>query len=339
MVDLIKWNRIKLFHNLIKDIEHEKEWFESNNKKFIYPNIDYLSKIKLDGTNAAVQILPDGNIVAQSRRRILSEKSDNKGFCAWVQRNEKYFRNMLGSQIRTISKYFHLPFVIFGEWCGQGIQKNTAISKIDKKIFAVFAIQFNNRLVVCPQMMYALIPYHNDIYILPWSKERISIDFSNKECIESAVDKINIQVNEIEKRDPWVYNIFRVDGVGEGIVLYPIYKSNSMYRDEYTRLMFKAKTKETNVIKQKKSVQINPEVVESINEFVDLFVTQNRLEQAIENVDYCDMKHISQFLKWINTDIKKESVDELEASGLEWKQVTKQITKKAKEWYISRKVI
>ena len=42
------------------------------------------------------------------------------------------------------------------------------------------------------------------------------------------------------------------------------------------------------------------------------------------------------FLKWIGQDIKKESGPELEAAGLEWKDVTRHVTQAARGWYLEK---
>lgn len=66
---------------------------------------------KIDGTNAAVGILDDGRIYAQSRKRIITPDSDNFGFAAWVAENAGTLLDDLG------------PGLHFGEWWGRGIQR------------------------------------------------------------------------------------------------------------------------------------------------------------------------------------------------------------------------
>jgi hypothetical protein len=39
-------------------------------------------------------------------------------------------------------------------------------------------------------------------------------------------------------------------------------------------------------------------------------------------------------MAWLGADVKKESVNELEASGLEWKQVSKAVNQYAREWFL-----
>ncbi len=56
-----KWPSIELLHNLYRHFQILE----------VAPQIQYRAKIKLDGTNAGVQIFPDGTVVAQSRTKII----------------------------------------------------------------------------------------------------------------------------------------------------------------------------------------------------------------------------------------------------------------------------
>src|SRR6185312_4519551 len=100
-------------------------------------SVSYISKIKLDGTCAAIQVHPNGELVVQSRTEIITPSKDNNGFARWVNENKSIFQPK-SDQV----------YVIFGEWCGSGIQKRCSISKIDRKVFCVFAIQHDNYLEI-----------------------------------------------------------------------------------------------------------------------------------------------------------------------------------------------
>jgi hypothetical protein len=106
---------------------------------------------KIDGTNAAIQIIPLDNLyaegetipdnllevlsisavahncvlVAQSRNRIITPKSDNFGFAKWVYDNAEELVEVLGTGIHR------------GEWYGSGIQAGYSLKE---KRFALFAI-------------------------------------------------------------------------------------------------------------------------------------------------------------------------------------------------------
>lgn len=74
-------------------------------------NRDIIITEKIDGTNAAIGILDDGTVYAQSRKNIITPEKDNFGFARWVSENENAMRHLLG------------PGLHFGEWWGRGIQR------------------------------------------------------------------------------------------------------------------------------------------------------------------------------------------------------------------------
>lgn len=334
-----KWTSVELLHNVRRGLEVRREDATAAGETFVYPIVTYRAKVKLDGTNGGVQLLPDGQVLAQSRSRLISRTDDNIAFAAWVDDNRSYFQS-----IETGGEHV----IIFGEWCGQGIQKRTSISKIDRKVFAVFALQFGHhhttlaKLEVEPERIRAFLPEHPDVYILPWHRAELTLDYGDREALERSAAAINQIVADVESCDPWVAETFGVQGLGEGVVMYPQKTKDAtaradgrVIRETYVGMMFKAKGDKHQVVKQKKPAQLTPEVAESVTQFVDLFVTPQRLEQAV--AEACDgvyeMKRMGAFMKWIGQDIKKESEAELEASGLEWKHVSKQVMNAARNWY------
>jgi len=110
---------------------------------------------KIDGTNAAVQIIKADNLThwyhedgtrswfdpqpldavmlesesyvvyAQSRNRLIDVKNDNAGFAGWVQKHAAELVTFLGEGTH------------FGEWWGSGIQRGYGLSKGEKH-FSLF---------------------------------------------------------------------------------------------------------------------------------------------------------------------------------------------------------
>jgi hypothetical protein len=80
---------------------------------------------KIDGTNAAIIIGEDGTtIAAQSRSRLITPDDDNFGFARWVQDNAQ--------ELLKLGPGHH-----FGEWWGQGIQRNYGLTE---KRFSLFNV-------------------------------------------------------------------------------------------------------------------------------------------------------------------------------------------------------
>ncbi|MGL5061568.1 MAG: RNA ligase family protein, partial [Microcoleus sp.] len=167
------WPSIELLYNLRRSLELVGE----------APKITYRAKIKLDGTNGGIQIFTDRAVAVQSRSQIITPENDNLGFANWVNQNIDYFANLASSEHATI----------FGEWCGKGIQKRTAVSMCDRKIFAVFAVQFGGidgkiaKLEIRPDKIAEFLPKHPDIFVLPFYGEAFVLDFGDRAQLESVV--------------------------------------------------------------------------------------------------------------------------------------------------------
>lgn len=340
-VPLAKWASIEQLHavRLALQARHEATGEA-------LPRVTYRAKVKVDGTNGAIHALPGelapGGFAAQSRTRVLTPDSDNYGFAAWAHGPARGFCAGLFARLGRA--------VVYGEWCGRGIQKRTAISKIERNAFAVFAVQLGDpsrdtaRLLVEPARLRALLPAHPDVLVLPWHGEPVELDFSDVERLRAGAERIEAMVAEVEAVDPWVSEVFGLRGLGEGVVLYPQEgvawdADGSTDRDRYVDLMLKAKGEEHRVNRQRRAAQIDPEVARSVDELVALVVTPARLEQALEQVlgsDVVDVSRMGELLRWVSHDVRKESVAELAAAGLEWAQVSKAVDRAAQRWLRAR---
>jgi hypothetical protein len=325
MPDAIKWTSIDLFHYVVRTYQHLNE-----NDGLPLPTVSYRAKVKIHGTNCGVQVRPDG-IYPQGRTTMLSLPSgDYKGFARWVADHQDYW-----SAIEP-------GITVFGEWCGLGIEKNSAIYKCGRKVYAVFAVQVgyeeDARIVYEPSQIQALLPDvpHPDVFVLPWYEPgAVTIDYADQAAMDAAVAQLNQLIANIEAEDPWVKEVFGLSGMGEGLVLYPIEDHSSSDPERLGRTMFKAKGIKHSRVRTKKPVQVAPEVATSISDFVDLMVTPSRLEQAVTEAcggEY-HMRHTGALLRWLTDDVQKESVAELEAAKLTWKQVLKAVQARGREWF------
>lgn len=324
---LLPWPNIESLFNVRKAMKR------TNSER----SVVYRFKIKLDGTNAGIQVSKDGKVQAQSRGSLITSEKDNMGFACWVNDNREYFTGLACDQHMTI----------FGEWAGKGIQKGTAISSIDRKVFVVFAIQYGGMDgememidINPPTIRKRLGELPENVYVLSFFGVPMEINYTNRGELEKSVNAINEMVAEVEKCDPWTRYTFEADGVGEGLVAYPLPEKVDYNKPilisslDYSDLVFKAKGEKHKAVKTKKAVQIDPEVAKNINEFVELFLTDARLNQWADQS--FDVKLIGKFIKDISLDVKKESEAELEASGLTWKQVAKAVSSGAREWYMAK---
>jgi hypothetical protein len=285
----------------------------------------YRGKIKLHGTNAGIRV-SNGEIAAQSRTKIITLQDDNAGFARWVEANKAYWSS--------------LPLAdhtVFGEWCGRGIEKGTALNLLPAKLFAVFAIMVGegeSAVIISEPADIAMLLGERpvDVHVLPWCCDSFDVNFENREHLQAIADKLNKFVDEIEPCDPWVKSVFGVEGVCEGAVYYPG-AGQQVSVETFTNFAFKAKGEKHKVVRTKEAVQIDPEVAASIDEFVKMFVTENRLEQGLSVTGPAEMKNTGAFLKWICQDVEKESKTELAASNLTWDQAQKAVQLTARNWY------
>jgi hypothetical protein len=305
----VQWGSIELLHNAVRTLTllHEQG--------HPFPTVEYRAKVKLHGTNCAVQVTSAGP-VAQSRNLILTADADHKGFAAWVGSRTGFWSTLVEG------------IVVFGEWCGPGVEKGMAISAAPTKLFCVFAVKRGEELIYEPSAIAALLTNRpDDVHVLPWEGDPISIDFGSREALEKVARRLNEIVAEVEREDPWCKRVLGVSGLGEGLVFYPTPFDQA--------LMFKAKG-DKHKTAGKSAVQIDASVAASVDEFAALVVTEARLRQGLEAVGgEFDPKRTGQFVSWISADVKKESVAELEASKLTWQQVDKAVQARARKWFLA----
>lgn len=335
-VALAKWASIEQLHAVRFGLQARQQATGE-----VLPCVTYRAKVKVDGTNGAIHALPGGAFAAQSRTRLLTPDDDNYGFAAWAHGRAAELCAGLHARLGRA--------VVYGEWCGRGIQKRTAISRIEGNAFAVFAVQLGDpardstRLVVEPAHLRALLPPHPDVHVLPWHGEPVVLDFAEPERLRAGAARIDAMVADVEAADPWVAEVFGLRGLGEGVVLYPVEgvafdAEGGTDRDRYVDLMFKAKGEEHRVNRQKRAAQIDPEVARSVEEFAALMVTPARLEQGLVQVlgGRMELRRMGELLRWVAHDVQKESTAELAAAGLEWTQVAKAVGQAAQRWYRRR---
>lgn len=321
----IKWAEITSFHNVRKLVYNYPQLAGEGGV------INYNSKAKQHGTNAAVQLLADGTLKTQSRTQIITPDSDNAGFARWVYEAKEAWLAARPSGREVI---------IFGEFCGPGINKGTAIQNINKKIFAVFGAQDLNQedsFISEPEELSQLVIGIPDVYVLPWHGFRVEVPWTEaSERLEPIVESINQEVDRVEKCDPWVKETFGIEGIGEGLVFYP---TNRQGRKAFGDLGFKAKGEKHKVIAARPA-QINPVQAANAEEFAEKVLPEPRLEQGARAISDGELvfetQKIGAFLAWINKDVEKECQDELAASKLEWKPAAKAVSNKARNWYVAK---
>lgn len=333
MPSVISWSSIELLHNVIRTLNYLAALSPEEGGRPL-PKVTYRAKVKLHGTNCGVQVHTDG-IVSQSRETVLTPEADLKGFAKWAHARAGYFAALPSG------------VVVFGEWCGPGVEPGMAISALPEKQFAVFGVQVGTgeaaRVVSDPDEVAAVLgALPAGMHVLPWADGvEFTVDFADPASLQAAAAYLNGVVEAVEKEDPWVKATFGVSGMGEGVVLYPVAVAGEevpAHPEALARFMFKAKGEKHRTTRQKEAVQVSAEVVTSVAAFVDLVVTEARLAQGLSIA--CggarDPKATGKFLQWLVADVQKESGAELEASGLTWQQVQGAVQTRAREWFLRK---
>jgi len=344
MAKMEKFTDIGQYRNVIKDVCHDAQFkgvdADGNlimDRNVILPTIKFKGTVKLHGTNAAVAMDSNGEMWYQSRSNIITPTHDNAGFAFFAECNKKVFADII-ADIAATQNLTNETIVIFGEWCAGNIQKGVAISGLDK-MFVIFAVKVSTET---EEDNYYL---HEDVWkkysapeckiynINDFETYTVDIDFNNPEL--SRNEMIDIMAN-VEKECPVGKAFGRKYGedntTGEGNVWVGWYNGR--------RYIFKIKGEKHSVTKVKTLAPVDVEKISSINSFVEYALTENRLNQGIEQVfttqsKVPDQKYTGDFLKWIVNDIIKEELDTLNTNNLEPKEVTKYISNEARKWYFN----
>lgn len=315
---MFKYHSIEQFRNCIREVQR---LYQGKT----LPTLTFTGSVKLHGTNAGVE-LPSN--IPQSRNQVLTEQNTNMGFWNFHQERKEVFE--------TIYKLLNLdlPVVIYGEFAGKGIQQGVGISSVDKS-FYLFGIKVIAGLEDWQHYWLDItniphFPESNIFNLHLFKKFVVAIDFTQPELIQNKLADLTL---EVEQECP-VAKSFGIYGVGEGIVWEHITEDGKL-------LSFKVKGDKHSSSKVKTLASMDIEKLTSIQSFVESVCTISRLEQAWfevftqPNIEP-SMSFIGNFLKWVSSDVLKEESDLLEASGLSIKDVGSSLSKKAKNYFITR---
>lgn len=315
-----KFHSIDQFRQVVRTVRtrHDFKGVDEEGKAIYnhtspYPTIKFHGTVKVHGTNAAIVKYVDGHIEFQSRERVLTRDQDNAGFMAHFESLDLTY---LFQDIQ-----FNEYAAIYGEWCGGSIQKGVGITGLPK-MFIVFGLKVDDKwLPVNIVPIDALNRIYNIEQFKTWD---IRIDFNNPELSQNEIIEETIKVEE----ECPIAAMFGVKGTGEGIVF-----------TAEPDLIFKSKGEKHSVTKVKTLAAVNTEELESINEFVEYAVTENRLKQGLqylqENGFELIAKSTGDFIRWVVTDITKEESDTISNNGLDIKAINNKIATKSRMWFLN----
>lgn len=338
---MYKYPSIDQFRNLVKSITlsnaYEGKDAEGNpiyNPSAIPPKITISGTVKLHGTNASIVLDSENNYYAQSRERVLSIEEDNAGFCMFANNVKTFVEPVLKDILSNYESA--LSVVIYGEWCGKGIQKSVGVSELDKML-VLFGIKItypdelegHRSEWIDNDLLSKFV--NNDLRIFniyDFKTYSLEVDLSNAQMIQNKLIELTEQV---EKECPVAKHFGIENGLGEGIVWTANFKGNT----------YRMKTKGTkhSVTKVKKLSAVDVEKLESVDKFIEYAVTDNRLNQGISyfkenNIDL-EIKNIGQFITWVNKDVIKEESDTLAENNITAKEFGSRASNKSRNFFIN----
>jgi len=329
----IKFIDIPQFRDVIRNVTRQAQFqgLDENDEPILNPNakkpaITFTGTVKLHGSNSSISTNGD-KIWYQSRNNIITADKDNYGFAQFCTAKYKSIDKLL----TIVNKRVDEPdaiISIFGEICGQGVQKGVSISTLPK-MFVIFAVKVAPKEGVSYYIdSKDLNDPNNLIYnIHDFQTFKVEVDFAYPGIAQNKFIEL---VNEVERECPVGKALGITEGntVGEGIVW-------TAYFDG-VKHVFKTKGTKHSATKTKTIVPIDIEKLNSIQEFVEYAVTENRMKQAISEVfadEIPTIQKMGDFLRWIVKDIAKEEIDTLEKNNLLVKDVGRYISNKSRPWF------
>lgn len=335
---------IPQFRTLLADLTHAVRYIGNNpetgkamyNENIALPMVELNGTVKLHGANCSVVLTRDGKIYPQSKESLLDETVNCNGFYQFFEARETTFKKMLEGYLRGVKESVE-AVVVYGEWCGPGIQKKVGISNIDSPIFVIFDVRYIDETYEKGNT--GFIDYSQDIenFLLPsariypiqhFMQYKTSLDIMNPEMIQQQLIDLT---TEVEAQCP-VAKYFGVDGRGEGIV----------WTIPYNNRKYRMKVKGQKHSSTKVKVLANPDVekIESLNNFLKYAFTENRLEQGISVLKQKGAEiveeNIQEYVRWVFADVIKEESDTMEKNGISSKDIAKKGNYLIRQYYMSK---
>lgn len=268
--------------------------------------------------------------------------SDNAGSAFFVETNLSAFKNLFNNVIQVTNVNPHENTItIYGEWAGKGIQKNVAISNIEKSMF-IFGVKItphskdeNDKPVAYwVDSSYLKAPEHRIYNIEDYKTYSVEIDFNMPQLAQNKIIEMTL---EVEEECP-VGKAFGYEGIGEGLVFSYMTPEGKVYR-------FKSKGEKHS--KASKVTTLKPVDDVKLNKIIDVVnkvCVSWRLDQALTaacdllNGGTIDRKHLGNYIRLVIADIIKEESDTLSEAGLEPKDINSKVSEVARQYFFQREM-
>jgi hypothetical protein len=352
MINMIIYPSTNVFRNVIQEVSKSTYFkgVDENGEAMYYdrhevtlPKIVFKGTVKIHGTQGAIAYNDTDGYWAQSRKNIVTIDNDNYGFSFFVHSLGNDVLDKLFKKSKTLVDTSQNSIVLYGEFFGSNIQKGVAVTGLDK-MFAIFGVKVKpfDENIESYWLNFDDCDISSDVHpkvfnIETFGTYELEIDFEDP---KGSQNKLIELTEEVEKECPVGAYFGRKLGidntVGEGIVW------SSYFLDKNgnsTILRFKVKGEKHSSSKVKKLASVDVEKLNNIKEFVEYAVTENRLNQGInelflsKNIEI-DRTKIRDFVIWVKNDVIKEEMDTLVSNNLEIRDVVGGLSKKSASWLI-----
>ncbi|OAK95330.1 hypothetical protein IQ06DRAFT_58484 [Phaeosphaeriaceae sp. SRC1lsM3a] len=328
----------EVIHNL-KELNRDPNDPE---REIILDPIPIIGTVKLHGTHADILIFSDDRIVFQSRNIVgLQVAKDNAGFATTMSQKTKALlrlRDLLIARFTQLNPDTPLdqshPVLIAGEWIGQSIQKDVAISQLSKR-FVIISVNINGQWQRDSDYGVTALPNH-DIYNI--SRAGIFNRTLYVSDPQRTVDELETLTEQIAVQCPFAAT-FGIDGAGEGIVWKPSHAPGN----SNPSLWFKTKGgrfKPTFARAPRQSPERAEQSREVAARVAAIWTSEQRLEQGLEYMREHGIqrtkKGLGPFLKWVQNDIAVEEKVYIAEHGVDTPMLRIEVAKIARGWYARR---
>lgn len=341
----ISFGSIGQFGTVAKDIGHRARYSGTDSEgNLIYSNVDLpilkaVGSEKIHGTNLTIAYNDVDGIWYQSRSSIITPQHDNAGSAFFCEARKDILINI----IKMLAKEHNVDLskdtlVLCGEFCGGSIQKNSAVSSLDKRIilFQHFKVATD-----CEDDNYWLetkvdnkwISSDQDLIfnIMNFKTYELEIDFNYPKLFNNKMIEL---LDSIEKNSP-VGNYFGVENnIAEGIVFTVLFKDVVYKWKVKGEAHSKSKVKKLNTVdneKEQLKIDVSNEVTPAwrLEQMYDL-------ANDVINSGKPDIKNIGTFMRLLINDVIKEEIGLLTKNSLEIKDISKHISAIARRWYLEQ---
>lgn len=354
---MIKYNDIEQFRSIIRNVQKATQYVGYNtetdevimDRTIKMPVIKASGSEKIHGTNAAVSFTNAEGLWVQARNDIITIEKDNAA-CAF---NTTKHIDEWTDIVLSLAEFHNINLdenilTVYFEWAGGNIQKNSAVSGLEKMsfIFRHFKVSPIEQTLDAngKQVNAYWLETHiadnvwisNDelkIYnVMNFPTWEFEIDFDQTGIAQNAM--IDVVLKEIEPASPLGKQLGKEENVGEGMVVTFLYKE-VLYK-------FKVKGDKHSNSKVKTLKPVDTVKEQNKIDFANLVCTPGRLVQAwqltfgIENEKMVPtVKETGNFLRAVIADVWKEESDIAAEKGLEPKEVNSLISKVARTWFMT----